>query len=166
LNPAVSVGLLVGKRFPASDLLAYVLAQVAGAIAGAGVLYVIASGKAGFSLAGGFASNGYAEHSPGGYSMIACLVAEIVLTFMFLMIILGATDRRAQAGFAPIAIGLGLTLIHLIGIPITNLSVNPARSTGPAIFAGGWAIEQLWLFWLAPIVGAAIAGVLYEAVAG
>jgi len=166
LNPAVSVGLLVGKRFPASDLLAYVLAQVAGAIAGAGVLYVIASGKAGFSLAGGFASNGYAEHSPGGYSMIACLVAEIVLTFMFLMIILGATDRRAQAGFAPIAIGLGLTLIHLIGIPITNLSVNPARSTGPAIFAGGWAIEQLWLFWLAPIVGAAIAGVAYPMMAG
>src|SRR5215831_10576933 len=145
LNPAVSVGLVVGKRFPASDLWAYVLAQVAGAIAGAAVLYVIASGKAGFNL-GGFASNGYAEHSPGGYSLVACLVAEIVLTFMFLMIILGATDRRAPQGFAPMAIGFGLTLIHLIGIPITNTSVNPARSTGPAIFVGGWAVEQLWLF--------------------
>jgi aquaporin Z len=166
LNPAVSVGLVVGKRFPASDLLAYVLAQVAGGIAGAGVLYVIASGKAGFDLSGGFASNGYAEHSPGGYSMVACLVAEVVLTFMFLMIIQGATDRRAPQGFAPIAIGLGLTLIHLIGIPVTNLSVNPARSTGPAIFVGGWAVEQLWLFWVAPIVGAAIAGVAYSAIAG
>jgi aquaporin Z len=166
LNPAVSVGLVVGKRFPASNLLAYVIAQVAGGIAGAAVLYVIASGKAGFDLAGGFASNGYAAHSPGGYSMTACLTAEIVLTFMFLMIILGATDRRAPQGFAPIAIGLGLTLIHLIGIPITNLSVNPARSTGPALFAGGWALEQLWLFWLAPIVGAAIAGIIYPAVAG
>jgi aquaporin Z len=158
LNPAVSVGLLVGKRFPASDLAAYVVAQVAGGIAGAGVLYVIASGKPGFSLAGGFASNGYDLHSPGGYSMMACLVAEVVLTFMFLMIILGSTDKRASQGFAPIAIGLGLTLIHLIGIPVTNLSVNPARSTGPALFVGGWAVEQLWLFWLAPIVGAAIAG--------
>jgi len=166
LNPAVSVGLVVGKRFPASDLLAYVIAQVAGGIAGAAVLYVIASGKEGFSLAGGFASNGYAEHSPGGYSLVACLVAEIVLTFMFLMIIQGATDRRAPQGFAPIAIGLGLTLIHLIGIPVTNLSVNPARSTGPAIFAGGWALQQLWLFWVAPIVGAAIAGVVYPAIAG
>ena len=166
LNPAVSVGLVVGKRFPASDLLAYVIAQVAGAIVAAGVLFVIASGKAGFDLAGGFASNGYAEHSPGGYSLIACLVAEVVLTFMFLMIILGATDRRAPAGFAPIAIGLGLTLIHLIGIPVTNLSVNPARSTGPALFVGGWAVQQLWLFWLAPIVGAAIAGVAYPVVAG
>lgn len=165
LNPAVSVGLVVGKRFPASDLLAYVVAQVVGGIAGAGVLYVIASGKAGFEL-GGFASNGYAEHSPGGYSMVACLVAEVVLTFMFLMIIQGATDRRAPQGFAPIAIGLGLTLIHLIGIPVTNLSVNPARSTGPAIFVGGWAVEQLWLFWLAPIVGAAIAGIAYPLVAG
>ena len=164
LNPAVSVGLVVGKRFPASDLLAYVLAQLAGAIAGAAVLYVIASGKAGFAL-GGFASNGYAEHSPGGYSMVACLTAEIVLTFMFLMIILGATDRRAPQGFAPIAIGLGLTLIHLIGIPVTNLSVNPARSTGPALFVGGWAVEQLWLFWVAPIVGAAIAGFVYPIVA-
>jgi aquaporin Z len=164
LNPAVSVGLVVGKRFPASDLLAYVLAQLAGAIAGAAVLYVIASGKAGFNL-GGFASNGYAEHSPGGYSLAACLTAEIVLTFMFLMIILGATDRRAPQGFAPIAIGLGLTLIHLIGIPVTNLSVNPARSTGPALFVGGWAVQQLWLFWVAPIVGAAIAGFVYPIVA-
>ena len=166
LNPAVSVGLVVGKRFPASDLLAYVVAQVAGGIAGAGVLYVIASGKAGFDLAGGFASNGYAEHSPGGYSLMACLVAEVVLTFMFLMIIQGATDRRAPQGFAPIAIGLGLTLIHLIGIPVTNTSVNPARSTGPALFVGGWAVQQLWLFWVAPIVGAAIAGVVYPLVAG
>lgn len=166
LNPAVSVGLVVGKRFPASNLLAYVIAQLAGGIAGAAVLYVIASGKAGFDLAAGFASNGYAAHSPGGYSMTACLTAEVVLTFMFLMIILGSTDRRAPQGFAPIAIGLGLTLIHLIGIPVTNLSVNPARSTGPALFVGGWALEQLWLFWLAPIVGAAIAGVIYAAVAG
>ena len=166
LNPAVSVGLVVAKRFPASNLLAYVGAQVGGGILGAAVLYVIASGKAGFDLAGGFASNGYAAHSPGGYSLVACLVAEVVLTLMFLVIILGATDRRAPQGFAPIAIGLGLTLIHLIGIPVTNLSVNPARSTGPALFVGGWAIEQLWLFWLAPIVGAAIAGVLYPAVAG
>lgn len=165
LNPAVSVGLVVGKRFPASNLLAYVVAQVAGGIAAAAVLYVIASGKAGFDLSGGFASNGYALHSPGGYSLEACLVAEVVLTFMFLLIILGATDRRAPQGFAPIAIGLGLTLIHLIGIPVTNLSVNPARSTGPAVFVGGWAIEQLWLFWLAPIVGAAIAGVIYPIVA-
>ena len=166
LNPAVSVGLLVGKRFPASDLLAYVAAQVAGAITASAVLYVIASGKVGFDLAGGFASNGYAEHSPGGYSLVACLVAEVVLTFMFLFIILGATDRRAPQGFAPIAIGLGLTLIHLIGIPVTNLSVNPARSTGPALFVGGWALQQLWLFWLAPIVGAALAGIVYPAVAG
>jgi aquaporin Z len=158
LNPAVSVGLLVGGRFPVSDLASYVLAQVAGAVAAGGVLYVIASGKAGFDLAGGFASNGYAEHSPGGYSLMACLVAEVVLTFMFLMIILGATDHRAPKGFAPLAIGLGLTLIHLIGIPVTNLSVNP--------FVGGWALEQLWLFWLAPIVGAAIAGLAYPAIAG
>jgi len=166
LNPAVSVGLVVGKRFPASDLPAYVVAQVAGGILAAAVLFVIASGKAGFDLAGGFASNGYAEHSPGGYSMVACLVAEVVLTFMFLMIIQGATDRRAPQGFAPIAIGLGLTLIHLIGIPVTNLSVNPARSTGPAVFVGGWAVQQLWLFWLAPIAGAAIAGIVYPALAG
>jgi aquaporin Z len=161
LNPAVSVGLAVGKRFPASDLWAYVVAQVLGGIAAAAVLYVIASGKAGFDLAGGFASNGYGIHSPGGYSLAACLTAEAVLTFMFLMIILGSTDKRAPQGFAPIAIGLGLTLIHLIGIPVTNTSVNPARSTGPAVFVGGWAVEQLWLFWLAPIVGAAIAGVVY-----
>jgi aquaporin Z len=166
LNPAVSVGLVVAKRFPLSNLWAYVVAQVAGGIVAAAVLYVIASGKAGFSLAGGFASNGYAEHSPGGYSLVACLVAEVVLTFMFLVIILGATDRRAPQGFAPIAIGLGLTLIHLIGIPVTNVSVNPARSTGPALFVGGWALQQLWLFWLAPIVGAAIAGIVYPAVAG
>jgi aquaporin Z len=161
LNPAVSVGLVVGKRFSASDLPAYVVAQVLGGIAGAGVLYVIASGKAGFDVAAGLASNGYAEHSPGGYSLVACGVAEVVLTAMFLMIILGATDKRAPQGFAPIAIGLGLTLIHLIGIPVTNLSVNPARSTGPAIFVGGWALQQLWLFWVAPIVGAAIGGIVY-----
>ena len=166
LNPAVSVGLAVGKRFPAGELPAYIVSQVLGGIAAAGVLYVIASGKAGFDLAGGFASNGYAEHSPGGYSLLACLVAEVVLTFMFLVIILGATDKRAPQGFAPIPIGLGLTLIHLIGIPVTNLSVNPARSTGPAVFVGGWAIQQLWLFWVAPIVGAAIAGVVYSALAG
>src|SRR5215469_15359295 len=166
LNPAVSVGLAVGKRFPFSELPAYIVAQVLGAIAGAGVLFVIASGKAGFDLSGGFASNGYADHSPGAYSMVAALVAEVVLTFMFLMIIQGATDKRAPQGFAPIAIGLGLTLIHLIGIPVTNLSVNPARSTGPALFAGGWALEQVWLFWAAPIVGAAIAGVAYPIMAG
>lgn len=166
LNPAVSVGLVAGKRFPASELLPYVIAQVLGGIAGAGVLYVIASGKAGFSVSGGFASNGYAEHSPGGYSMLACLVAEVVLTFFFLMVIMGSTDKRAPQGFAPIAIGLCLTLIHLIGIPVTNLSVNPARSTGPALFVGGWAIAQLWLFWVAPIVGAAVAGVLYSTVFG
>ena len=166
LNPAVSIGLATGKRFPVSELPAYIIAQVVGAIAAAGVLYVIASGKAGFDLSGGFASNGYAAHSPGGYSMVACLVAEIVLTFMFLMIIMGSTDRRAPQGFAPIAIGLGLTLIHLIGIPVTNLSVNPARSTGPAVFVGGWAVEQLWLFWLAPIIGAAIAGIAYPALFG
>ena len=161
LNPAVSVGLVVGKRFPASELLPYVVAQVLGAIAGSAVLYFIASGKEGFSLAGGFASNGFGAHSPGGYAMGACLAAEVVLTCMFLMIILGATDTRAPKGFAPIAIGLGLTLIHLIGIPVTNTSVNPARSTGPALFVGGWALEQLWLFWLAPIVGAALAGAVY-----
>jgi aquaporin Z len=166
INPAVSVGLVIGKRFPLSDLWAYVVAQVAGAIAASAVLYVIASGKPGFDLAGGFASNGYGAHSPGGYSLVACIVAEVVLTFMFLMIILGATDRRAPKGFAPIAIGLGLTLIHLVGIPVTNTSVNPARSTGPALFVGGWAIEQLWLFWLAPIIGAAIAGIVYPAVLG
>jgi len=165
LNPAVSIGLVVAKRFPAADLLAYVVAQVAGAVVAAGVLFVIASGKTGFDLAGGFAANGYGAHSPGGYSLTACLVAEVVLTFMFLLIILGATDQRAPQGFAPIAIGFGLTLIHLIGIPVTNLSVNPARSTGPALFVGGWAVQQLWLFWIAPIVGAAIAGMVYPAVA-
>src|SRR6202789_2676913 len=161
LNPAVSAGLVVARRFPASELPAYVIAQVLGGITGSAVLYVIASGKEGFSLAGGFAANGYGAHSPGGYAMGACLAAEVVLTFMFLMIILGATDRRAPQGFAPIAIGLGLTLIHLIGIPVTNLSVNPARSTAPALFVGGWAVEQLWLFWVAPILGAAIAGAVY-----
>ena len=165
LNPAISVGLVVGKRFPASNLPAYIVAQVAGAIAAASVLFVIASGKPGFVL-GGFASNGYGAHSPGGYSLTACLVAEVVLTFFFLIIIFGATDRRAPQGFAPIAIGLGLTLIHLVGIPVTNTSVNPARSTGQALFVGGWAVEQLWLFWLAPIVGAAIAGVVYPLVMG
>jgi aquaporin Z len=166
LNPAVSVGLVVGKRFPASDLLPYIVAQVVGAIAGAGVLYVIARGKAGFDLAGGFASNGYDTHSPGGYTLVACFVAEVVLTFFFLMVILGATDSRAPGGFAPIAIGFCLTLIHLISIPVTNTSVNPARSTGPAIFAGGGYLSQLWLFWVAPIIGAAIAGVVYPLVAG
>lgn len=164
LNPAVSVGLAVGNRFSWSELPTYVGAQVAGGIAGAGVLFVIASGQAGFDVSGGFASNGYGAHSPGGYSLMACLVAEVVLTFMFLMVILGSTDKRAPAGFAPIAIGLCLTLIHLIGIPVTNLSVNPARSTGPAIFVGGWALAQLWLFWIAPIVGAALAGVVYPLV--
>jgi aquaporin Z len=165
LNPAVSVGLVAGKRFPASDLLPYIIAQVIGAIAGAGVLYVIASGKAGFDVSAGFASNGYEMHSPGGYTLLACFVAEAVLTFFFLMIILGATDSRAPAGFAPIAIGFGLTLIHLISIPVTNTSVNPARSTGPAVFVGGWAVTQLWLFWVAPILGAAIAGIVYPMIA-
>ncbi len=164
LNPAVTVGLVVGGRHPSSQLLPYVVAQVLGAAAGAGVLYVIASGAAGFDVSAGFASNGYGEHSPGGYSMLAGFVAEAVLTFMFLMIILGATDARAPAGFAPIAIGLGLTLIHLISIPVTNTSVNPARSTGPALFVGGWAIQQLWLFWLAPLLGATAAGFAYRAV--
>jgi aquaporin Z len=164
LNPAVSFGLVAGKRFPVAELLPYVVAQVIGGVTGAGVLYVIASGQAGFDLSGGFAANGYAAHSPGGYSLVACLVAEVVLTFFFLMIIMGATDRRAPAGFAPIAIGLGLTLIHLIGIPVTNLSVNPARSTGPALFVGGWAIAQLWLFWAAPILGGTMGGAVYAAV--
>ena len=162
MNPAVSVGQVVGKRFPVSELPAYIVAQVLGGITGSGVLYIIARGKEGFSLAAGFASNGYAEHSPGGYNLAACLTAEVVLTFMFLIIILGATDIRAPKGFAPMAIGLGLTLIHLIGIPVTNLSVNPARSTAPAGFVGGWALEQLWLFWVAPIIGAAVAGVVYS----
>jgi aquaporin Z len=162
LNPAVSLGLWAGGRFPASDLLPYVVAQLAGAIAAAGALYVIASGRAGFDIAGGFGSNGYGVHSPGGYSLPSALVAELVLTFMFLVIILGATDPRAPKGFAPIAIGLGLTLIHLIGIPVTGTSVNPARSTGPAVFVGGWALQQLWLFWIAPLAGAAIAGAVYR----
>lgn len=166
-NPAVSVGLLVGGRFPGSDLPGYVIAQVLGAIAAAAVLYLIASGKEGFdAAASGFAANGYGAHSPGGYSLLSALVAEVVLTFFFLLIILGSTDGRAPAGFAPLAIGLGLTLIHLISIPVTNTSVNPARSTGPAIFVGGWALAQLWLFWVAPILGAALAGVAYRAVAG
>lgn len=166
LNPAVSVGLCVGGRFSAAELLPYIVIQVLGGIAGSAVLYVIASGQAGFSTAGGFAANGFGEHSPGHYSALAAFVAEFVLTFFFLFIILGATDRRAPAGFAPIAIGFGLTLIHLIGIPVTNLSVNPARSTGPAVFVGGWALQQLWLFWVAPILGAAFAGVIYPLVAG
>lgn len=165
LNPAVSVGLCVAKRFPAKELGPYILAQVLGGIVGAGVLYLIASGKSGFLLSDGFASNGYGEHSPGGYSLVACLVAEVVLTLIFLFVILGATDKRAPQGFAPIPIGFCLTLIHLIGIPVTNLSVNPARSTGPAVFVGGWALSQLWLFWLAPIAGAAIAGAVYSALA-
>jgi aquaporin Z len=162
LNPAVSIGLWAGGRFPAKDLAAYIGAQVLGAIVGAGVLYLIASGKAGFDLSGGFASNGYGDHSPGKYSLFSALVAEVVLTYMFLMIILGSTDGRAPAGFAPIAIGLGLTLIHLIGIPVDNLSVNPARSTGPAVFVGGWALAQLWLFWVAPIIGGWLAGKTYN----
>ena len=164
LNPAVSLGLVVGKRFPASELIPYVVAQVLGGMAGASVLYVIASGKAAFDVSSGFAANGYGVHSPDGYSMTAGLVAEIVLTFFFLLIIMGATDKRAPQGFAPIAIGFGLTLIHLIGIPVTNLSVNPARSTGPALFVGGWALAQLWLFWVAPAVGGALGGALYRTV--
>ena len=162
LNPAVSIGLWAGGRFPGAELIPYIIIQVAGAIAGAGVVYLIASGKAGFELSGGLASNGYGEHSPGGYSLVACLVTEIVMTFMFLMIILGATDKRAPKGFAPIAIGLGLTLIHLISIPVTNTSVNPARSTGPALLVGDWATAQLWMFWVAPIAGALIAGFVYR----
>ncbi len=161
LNPAVSLGLVVAKRFPASELPAYVMAQVVGGIAGGGVLFAIAHGQGTFDPTTGFASNGYDVHSPGGYSMVSALIAEVVLTFMFLFIILGATDERAPQGFAPIAIGLGLTLIHLIGIPVTNLSVNPARSTGTAVYVGGWAIQQLWLFWVAPLFGAALAGVVY-----
>jgi aquaporin Z len=165
-NPAVSFGLWAGRRFRGSDLVPYIIAQVAGAIVGAGILYLIASGKEGFSLAGGLASNGYGDLSPGKYALYAGFVAEVVLTFMFLLIILGTTDIRAPAGFAPIAIGLALTLIHLISIPVTNTSVNPARSTGPAIFAGGGYIGQLWLFWVAPILGAIIAGFVYPALAG
>jgi aquaporin Z len=163
LNPAVSFGLWAGGRFKGSELLGYIVAQVLGAIAAASVLFIIASGKAGFEL-GGFAANGYGEHSPGGYSLGAALLCELVLTFMFLIIILGSTDKRAPQGFAPIAIGLALTLIHLISIPVTNTSVNPARSTGQAIFVGGWALSQLWLFWIAPIVGAILAGFAYRGI--
>ena len=166
LNPAVTVGLVVAGRHPKSEAIPYMIAQVLGGLAGAGVLYLIASGKPGFDTAGGFASNGFGDLSPGKYSMVAALVAEIVLTFFFLLIILGATDKRAPQGFAPIAIGLGFTLIHLIGIPVTNLSVNPARSTAPALFAGGAYISQLWLFWLAPIAGAALAGIVYPFISG
>ena len=162
LNPAVSLGLLVGGRFSAGELIPYWVAQVLGAILAAAVLVTIASGQAGFDISGGLASNGYGEHSPGGYTLLSGLVAEVVMTFMFLLIILGATDPRAPAGFAPIAIGLGLTLIHLISIPVTNTSVNPARSTGPALMVGGWALQQLWLFWVAPLVGAALAGLAYR----
>ena len=166
LNPAVTIGLWAGGRFKTSEILPYIISQVLGGIAGAGVLYLIASGQAGFDLAGGFASNGYSDHSPGGYSLTSGFVTEVVMTFMFLMIILGATDERAPKGFAPIAIGLGLTLIHLISIPVTNTSVNPARSTGPALFVGGWAISQLWLFWVAPIIGAILAGFVYTFIGG
>ena len=162
LNPAVSVGLWAGGRFPADKLLPYVVAQVLGAVVAGGVLFTIASGKAGFDLSGGFASNGFGAHSPGGYSLLAALVCEVVMTMMFLVIILGATDTRAPKGFAPIAIGLGLTLIHLISIPVTNTSVNPARSTGVALFVGGWAISQLWLFWVAPIGGALLGAGVYR----
>ena len=162
LNPAVTLGLMAGGRFKASEVLPYWIAQVLGAVAAAALLYLIASGKPGFDLAGGLASNGYAEHSPGHYSLAAGLVTELTMTFMFLMIILGATDERAPQGFAPIAIGLALTLIHLISIPVTNTSVNPARSTGPALIVGSWALQQLWLFWIAPLAGAALAGTVYR----
>jgi aquaporin Z len=165
LNPAVSVGLCAAGRFPAKQLLPYIVAQVLGGIVAGGVLYLIASGKAGFTLDAGFASNGYGEHSPGGYSLLAALVCEVVMTMMFLFVILGATDKLAPAGFAPIAIGLGLTLIHLISIPVTNTSVNPARSTGVAIYAGGWALSQLWLFWIAPILGGTLGALVYKACA-
>lgn len=162
LNPAVSLGLVVGGRFPLKDLVPYVIAQVVGAILAASVIYLIASGKAGFELSNGLASNGYGEHSPGQYSLGAGFVSEVVMTAMFILIIMGATDSRAPAGFAPIAIGLALTLIHLVSIPVTNTSVNPARSTGPALFVGGWALHQLWLFWVAPLIGAVIGGALYR----
>ncbi len=162
LNPAVSVGLWAGGRFPAKDLIPYIGAQVLGGIVAGGVLYLIATGQAGFDVSSGFASNGYGEHSPGGYTLQAALITEIVMTMMFLIIILGATDKRAPAGFAPIAIGLGLTLIHLISIPVTNTSVNPARSTGVALYVGDWAIAQLWLFWLAPLIGGALGAVVYR----
>ncbi|ERE06443.1 aquaporin Z [Pseudogulbenkiania ferrooxidans] len=166
LNPAVSIGLWAGGRFPAGQLGPYIVAQVLGAIAAGAVLYVIASGGAGFDVAKGFASNGYGEHSPGGYSLLAALVCEVVMTMFFLLVIMGATDKRAPAGFAPLAIGLALTLIHLISIPVTNTSVNPARSTGVALFVGGWAVQQLWLFWLAPIIGAVLGAKLYRLIAG
>ena len=162
LNPAVSVGLWAGGRFPANQLLPYIVAQVLGAVVAGGVLYLIASGKAGFNVSAGFASNGYGAHSPGGYSLLAALITEVVMTMMFLLIILGSTDKRAPQGFAPIAIGLGLTLIHLISIPVTNTSVNPARSTGVAVFVGDWAVAQLWLFWVAPIVGALLGAAIYR----
>jgi aquaporin Z len=165
-NPAVSVGLAVAGRFKASELIPYAFAQVLGAIAAAALLYLIASGKAGFDLSGGLASNGYGEHSPGKYSALSAFVTELVMTFMFLFIILGATDKRSAASFAPIAIGLALTLIHLISIPVTNTSVNPARSTGPAVIVGGWALAQLWMFWVAPLIGAALAGVTYRWLSG
>ncbi len=165
LNPAVSVGLWVGGRFPASQLLPYIVAQVLGAIAGAAILYLIASGAVGFDVSKGFASNGYGAHSPGGYSLQAAVITEVVMTMFFLLIILGATGKRAPAGFAPIAIGLGLTLIHLISIPVTNTSVNPARSTGVALFVGDWAVSQLWVFWLAPIVGAILGALVYRFIA-
>ena len=165
-NPAVSVGLLVAGRFPARDLIPYVVAQLVGAVLAAAALYLIVSGKSDFTGVGGFASNGYGEHSPGGYSLLSALLIEVLLTFFFLMIILGATTGRVPAGFAPIAIGLALTLIHLVSIPVTNTSVNPARSTGVALFADGWALQQLWLFWLAPIVGAALAGLVHKSVLG
>jgi aquaporin Z len=166
LNPAVSLGLVFGKRFPASELLGYVIAQLLGAIAAAGVLYIIASGSPGFDVRNGFACNGYGVNSPGGYSLLAGLVAEVVLTAFFLIVIMGATDDRAPKGFAPAAIGLCLTLIHLIGIPVTNVSINPARSTGPALFAGGWALQELWLFWVAPLVGGALGGLIYNTLFG
>jgi len=166
LNPAVTVGLCAGGRFPAAQVLPYVVAQVLGGLAGGGVLYLIASGQPGFDVGGGFASNGYAEHSPGGYSLQAALVCEVVMTAMFLVIILGATDKRAPAGFAPVAIGLGLTLIHLISIPVTNTSVNPARSTGVALFVGDWAVAQLWAFWVAPLAGGVVGALAYRAIGG
>ena len=165
LNPAVSIGLWAGGRFPAGKLLPYIVAQVLGAIAAGGVLYLIASGKAGFDVAAGFASNGFGEHSPGQYSLLAALVCEVVMTMIFLIVILGSTDKRAPAGFAPLAIGLCLTLIHLISIPVTNTSVNPARSTGVALYVGGWAVQQLWLFWVAPIIGALLGALTYRAIA-
>jgi aquaporin Z len=166
LNPAVSVGLACGGRFPVKDLIPYIIVQVLGGIAGAGILYLIASGHPGFDVAGGFASNGYGEHSPGGYGLASCFAAEVTMTFGFLFVIMGSTHGSAPKGFAPLAIGLCLTLIHLVSIPVTNTSVNPARSTGPALFVGGWAVSQLWMFWIAPLIGAALAGVVYRWVGG